>query len=106
MRAARCVQVASELGRAIAGLVNVLNPDRVVLGGSLAAVLAQAGDELHRAVEAHRFDRSGGPVRLRAAELGDEGSLLGAAELAFAPLLSDPLGALREYRGLAAAGPA
>jgi hypothetical protein len=31
-------------------------------------------------------------VELRTASLGDDSSLLGAAELAFGPLLSDPVG--------------
>jgi hypothetical protein len=37
-------------------------------------------------------------VELRASGLGEDGSLLGAAELAFGPLMADPLGALASLR--------
>ena len=83
--------MAGWLGRAIAELMNVFNPERVVLGGSLAGVLATAPSALQAAVEQNRITTTGCPADLRPAELGDDGALLGAAELAFSTLLADPV---------------
>ncbi|MGW7519036.1 ROK family protein [Streptomyces sp. NPDC054796] len=81
------------LGLGLAGLVNILNPDRVVLGGLHRALVEADGDRL-RAVVADRslWGRSGS-VPLLASSL-DHASLVGAAELAWQPVLDDPLGAL------------
>lgn len=81
------------LGLGLAGLVNILNPDRVILGGLHRTLLETDGDRL-RAVVADRslWGRSGGvpvlPGSLR------HNSLVGAAELAWQPVLDDPLGTL------------
>jgi predicted NBD/HSP70 family sugar kinase len=84
--------VAVSLGRAAANLVNLLNPEAVIMGGSLADVLelcrADVEEELHR----RAMSEARWLVELRTASLGDDSSLLGAAELAFGPLLSDPVG--------------
>ncbi|WP_037914832.1 ROK family protein [Actinacidiphila yeochonensis] len=81
------------LGAGLAGLVNVLNPDRVLLGG-LHRHLLDADPERLRAVVADRslWGRSGS-VPLLACAL-DHNSLVGAAELAWQPVLDDPLAAL------------
>ncbi|WP_030672834.1 ROK family protein [Streptomyces sp. NRRL B-1347] len=92
------VRVAAEvlidrLGLGLAGLVNILNPDRIILGG-LHRALLDADPERLRAVVADRslWGRSGG-VPILACTL-DHNSLVGAAELAWQPVLDDPLGAL------------
>jgi predicted NBD/HSP70 family sugar kinase len=91
-RAADAVRsVAESLGRAVAGLVNILNPQRVVLGGSLASVYDFAGDLVEKSVTANTMARLSEGVQLCVPGLGDDSSLLGAAELAFAGLLDDPV---------------
>jgi predicted NBD/HSP70 family sugar kinase len=84
--------VAASLGRAIAGLVNTLNPERVVLGGSFADVLDMAREEVQAALENYVLDAPGETVLLCRPGLGPDSALLGAAEVAFAQLLADPLG--------------
>ncbi|MEV0979359.1 MULTISPECIES: ROK family protein [unclassified Streptomyces] len=81
------------LGLGLAGLVNILNPDRIILGG-LHRTLLDADPERLRAVVADRslWGRSGG-VPILACSL-DHNSLVGAAELAWQPVLDDPLAAL------------
>lgn len=78
------------LGLGLAGLVNVLNPDRIVLGG-LHRGLFDADPERLRAVVADRslWGRSGSVPILGCAL--DHNSLVGAAELAWQPVLDDPL---------------
>ncbi|MFF3510845.1 ROK family protein [Streptomyces sp. NPDC002573] len=83
------------LGLGLAGLVNILNPDRIILGG-LHRTLFDADPERLRAVVADRslWGRSGG-VPILACTL-DHNSLVGAAELAWQPVLDDPPAALAE----------
>ncbi|MGQ4427423.1 ROK family protein, partial [Streptomyces violaceoruber] len=79
------------LGLGLAGLVNILNPDRIILGG-LHRALLDADPERLRAVVAGRslWGQSGG-VPILPCGL-DHNSLVGAAELAWQPVLDDPLG--------------
>ncbi|SCD94554.1 Sugar kinase of the NBD/HSP70 family, may contain an N-terminal HTH domain [Streptomyces sp. DvalAA-14] len=92
VRAAAQVLI-DRLGRGLAGLVNVLNPDRILLGG-LHRYLLDADPEALRAVVADHslWGRSGG-VPVLACAL-DHNSLVGAAELAWQPVLDDPLAVL------------
>jgi len=83
--------VAEPLGRTIANLVNVLNPQRIVLAGILDRILRVARDDVERAVHRHAFDHSRGATELCSAGLGSNSSLIGAAELAFQRLLANPL---------------
>ncbi|HEV7625121.1 MAG TPA: ROK family protein, partial [Streptomyces sp.] len=81
------------LGQGLAGLVNILNPDRIILGGLHRALLETDGERL-RAVIADRslWGRSGSvPVLPSSLQ---HNSLVGAAELAWQPVLDDPLGTL------------
>jgi predicted NBD/HSP70 family sugar kinase len=94
-RALRAVQLlADSLGLAVANLVNLLNPRLIVMGGSLEKVLALAQVHVEKALDQHAMAASRSMVELRPSALGEDGSLLGAAELAFGPLLADPLSAV------------
>ena len=84
-------RVGTDLGRLVANLVNLLNPRLVVMGGSLREVLALAQPQVEAALDRHAMTAARALVTLRASALGDDASLLGAAELAFGPLLADPL---------------
>lgn len=83
--------VAEALGRTVASLVNVLNPERVLLGGSFAEVFDLAAEEMLRALDSYTMGTSRNAVQLCTPGLGKDSSLLGAAELAFAALLADPV---------------
>jgi predicted NBD/HSP70 family sugar kinase len=89
-RALGAVRVVAEwVGHALGDLVNTLNPQRVILGGSLANVLEIARADVEHALEQYAFD-PGHPVELVVPRFGADSALLGAAELAFAGLLEDP----------------
>ncbi|WP_058042865.1 ROK family protein [Streptomyces roseifaciens] len=85
--------IVDRLGLGLAGLVNILNPDRIILGG-LHRALLDADPERLRAVVADRslWGRSGS-VPILPCTL-DYNSLIGAAEAAWQPVLDDPLAAL------------
>ncbi|MCV7414865.1 ROK family transcriptional regulator [Mycolicibacterium litorale] len=91
---------ARYLGIALGGAINVMNPRLIVLGGFLRAFPEQAADALHAAVARHSMAAPRAAVRIVAASLGFETLMIGAAELAFGPLLADPAG----YRAASAAG--
>ena len=83
--------VASSLGLAVSNLINLFNPQVVIIGGSLAVVFSLARDVVEEQVAQHTMDSALAMTVLRTPALGDDSSLLGAAELAFRPMLSEPL---------------
>jgi predicted NBD/HSP70 family sugar kinase len=87
-------EVATWLGRGTANVVNMLNPEVVILGGALAEVFLAAGDTVRDEVVRTGLAALVGEARLVVPALGSDSTLVGAAELAFEPLLSDPLQAI------------
>ncbi len=81
------------LGLGLAGLVNILNPDRVILGGLHRELLAADPERLRAVVAERSLWGQSGSVPLLACSL-DHNSLVGAAELAWQPVLDDPLSVL------------
>lgn len=83
--------VADWLGFGTANLVNILSPAAVVFGGSLAEVYRLAADIVHRKLDDMTLPAWREHLTIRAATLGRDAALMGAAELAFEELLADPL---------------
>ena len=90
--------VGEWLGVGVANLVNILNPDVVVFGGTLREILPATRATVAAAVSG-ALAAPGEHVVLALPALGDDSTLLGAAEQAFAPLLEDPLGVIAAGRG-------
>jgi predicted NBD/HSP70 family sugar kinase len=81
--------VIERLGLGLADLINVFNPDRVLLGGLHGDLLTCDPGRL-RAIVAERSPWGrGSSVPLLGCAM-DNGSLVGAAELAWQPVLDDP----------------
>lgn len=78
------------LATALSNAVNVLDPELVVLGGFLAALLASDPAELESLVESQTVPAAWHDVGLRPAGLGADLLMIGAAELALAKVLADP----------------
>ena len=78
---AAVLTVAEWLGQAVGNLVNTLNPQRIILGGSLSGVLELARPEIEEALEHYAFD----PDTLSSVlpHFGVDSALVGASELAF-----------------------
>ncbi|MER3456667.1 MAG: hypothetical protein C4304_07260 [candidate division GAL15 bacterium] len=70
------------LGLAVAGLVNLLNPEVVVVGGGVAQAGRWLFDPMLEAARSQAFDRPWRAVRVVPAALGDHAGLVGAAYLA------------------------
>ena len=78
------------LAAALTNFVNIFNPETVVLGGFLGTLFAAGPDRLEHAVGSAAIAGLGERVSLRRAALRSELLLVGAAELAFAPILAAP----------------
>lgn len=78
------------LSTALANAVNVLNPSVIVLGGFLATLGAPDLPGLAAEVAAQAMGASAEDLDIRVASLGEDRLLMGAAESAFAALVSDP----------------
>jgi predicted NBD/HSP70 family sugar kinase len=78
----------------IAGLVNVFDPDTVVLGGLFARVLPTIRAQLDVELANRRYLAARRDVAVVGASLGPQAVTVGAAELAFGPLLDDPAGVM------------
>ncbi len=81
--------IAARLGLGLAGLINVVNPDRVLLGGMYRELLAVAPERLREAVARRSPWGHGAGVPIERCELDDAG-LIGAAEVAWQPVLDNP----------------
>lgn len=81
--------IAIWVARGLASLVNIFNPEIVILGGPLSSLFFLTSDVIRTEMDAltmfgHRR------VQLLPPGLGEDSSLLGAAESAFEDLLIDP----------------
>ncbi len=80
-------QVAHQLGKAIAGLINLFNPTLIIIGGALA----KAGQCLMLAIQSDIYKYSlqlvSKDTTVRLSTLGDESGILGACMLARSKML-------------------
>ncbi|MBF0815145.1 ROK family transcriptional regulator [Microbacterium paludicola] len=79
------------LSAALANAVNALNPSVIVLGGFLAILHEHDPEGLLDLVRDQALSAPTERLEIRAAALGADRLLIGAAEAAFEPLLADPL---------------
>jgi predicted NBD/HSP70 family sugar kinase len=79
------------LGEAIAGFMSVFDPEMVLLGGFLGSLYGAMPERLQQRVEQLCLAPLAGSVRIERARLRSRLLMVGAAELAFQPLLADPL---------------
>jgi glucokinase len=70
------------LGIALAGIVDVLNPELIVIGGGAAAGWDLFIDHLRTEIAARAFRHPAERVRILRASLGEEAGILGAARVA------------------------
>jgi predicted NBD/HSP70 family sugar kinase len=82
-------QVLARLGLGLAGLINVVNPDLVLLGGLHRHLLLAAPGQLRDAVAQHSPWGRGAAIPVEPCALDDAG-LIGAAEVAWQPVLDNP----------------
>ena len=89
--------VGRYLGIGIGSIVNLVNPELVVIGGVLREVFPVARAAVESSLGRTALAAPGEQVRLVLPGLGGDAVLVGAAELAWAVLLADPLTTLRRH---------
>src|SRR5690606_3161025 len=87
---AALAEVGGWLGVGLANLINIFNPQRVVLGGLFARAFPLLIDVVRQDGDGRSLRSSRALAAITPAMLGEDSSLLGAGELALAPLLADP----------------
>lgn len=79
------------LGAALGGLVNLLNPQRVILGGWVGLRLMESlGPRIEKAIRASSLERAGSQFELLTSAFGGDSVALGAALLPLEALISQP----------------
>jgi predicted NBD/HSP70 family sugar kinase len=88
-------RIGDWLGIGVVNLINLFNPGVVIFGGMLREVYPGATAQVRNRVARNVLPVSRERVQLRVSALGDDATLVGAAELAFSDLLANPLEARR-----------
>jgi predicted NBD/HSP70 family sugar kinase len=86
-------EVARWTGIGLRAIVNIFNPEAIVMGGVLAQVWLARQGVVTASMAARGPEALLEQVRVMPAGLGEDSSLIGAAEMAFERLLADPLSA-------------
>lgn len=92
-------RVGDWLGLGVANLVNIFNPEMVIFGGMLREIYLGAAAQVRSRLTLHALAPQRERLRLRISALADDATLVGAAELAFAQVLADPLEVLARAGG-------
>lgn len=71
------------LGIGLANLINILNPEMIVIGGGVVNGWDLFEEHMHQQVEERAFPLLAARVKIVRAKCGDDAGLLGAARLAF-----------------------
>jgi predicted NBD/HSP70 family sugar kinase len=83
-------QAAGHLGIAVAGLLNLMNPARVIIGGGLARLGELLLAPLRETVRSRTLVSSVAAAEILTSELGPRASAVGAATLVLSAALDDP----------------
>lgn len=86
--------VSRQVGRGLAGLVNLLNPQLIVLGGYLGPLYRWVEPDVRAELAARSLRIPEMTPRIAMPALADRSVLIGASEVAFRALLDDPVGCL------------
>ena len=73
------------LGIGLANLINILNPEMIVIGGGVVNGWDLFAKHMHQQVEERAFPLLAARVKIERAKCGDDAGLLGAARLALKP---------------------
>lgn len=86
-------ELVATLGSALGGLVNLTNPQRVIIGGWVGLRLMESlAERVEAATRAESLDRPGSQFELLACRFGGDTVALGAAIMPLEALLAEPRG--------------
>jgi predicted NBD/HSP70 family sugar kinase len=90
-------EVGRWLGLGIGNLVNIFNPELVVLGGLYDRLYPFLEDSVVRAARRAALDAPGEMVTIERSGLGVDAALIGAAELVHTEVITDPVATRERY---------
>jgi predicted NBD/HSP70 family sugar kinase len=96
---AAIAEVGRWLGLGIGNLINVFNPQLVVLGGLYYPLFPFLEKAVYEGARLAALDAPGDIARVAESGLGPDAPLIGAAELALSGLIADPAGSRRSPIG-------
>ena len=80
-------EIGAVLGKAIAGLINLFNPELVVIGGKLAQAQGYLMLPIRTAVQKHSLNMINKDTTIKFSKLGDKGGPIGACMISRSRLL-------------------
>jgi predicted NBD/HSP70 family sugar kinase len=80
-------EIGSTLGRAIAGLINIFNPELVVIGGKVASAEDYLLLPIKSAIQKHSLNMINKDTTIKLSKLRDKGGPIGACMLSRSKLL-------------------
>lgn len=87
-------EVGQWIGVGLRAVINVFNPEVIVLGGSMAALWQARQDVVDKTLDRWTLMSPRSDVIIRASAFGLDSPWRGAAEMVFAPVLADPVSVL------------
>ena len=80
-------EIGTVLGRAIAGIINIFNPELVVIGGKVAAAQNYLMLPIKTAIQKHSLNMINRDTKIKFSKLGETGGPIGACMLSRSKLL-------------------
>jgi predicted NBD/HSP70 family sugar kinase len=87
---AAIAEVAKWLGLGLGNLINILNPELVIMGGAYERLFPYLEEALLESVRSRALRAPAAMVKIVASGLGSDAPLVGAAELVLSKVISDP----------------
>lgn len=79
--------IGMSLGKAVSGLINIFNPETIVIGGSMTPVIDYLMSALNGAVKKYSLRLVSRDTVIRAATLGEDAAMIGACLIARSKIL-------------------
>ncbi|MBR6731226.1 MAG: ROK family protein, partial [Bacteroidales bacterium] len=80
-------EIGSVLGRAIAGLINIFNPELVIIGGIVASAKEYLMLPIKSAIQKHSLNMVNKDTSIKFSKLGEKAGAIGACMLSESKLL-------------------
>ena len=80
-------EIGGVLGRAIAGIINVFNPELVVIGGKMAGAREYLMLPIKAAIQKHSLNIINKDTKIKTSRLGEKGGPIGACMLSRSKVL-------------------
>ena len=80
-------EIGGVLGRAIAGIINVFNPELVVIGGKMAGAREYLMLPIKAAIQKHSLNIINKDTKIKTSRLGEKGGSIGACMLSRSKVL-------------------